>query len=109
LLEVALKQKVVLCSPITLFAVLAVVRQAVSNFQLEKTASELLQLMGEFYKQWDLYKSQFDKMGKRLEDLQKEFQILTTTRQNMLERPLVKISDLHRAEGLLDELPNNKH
>ncbi len=101
LLEEALKQKVVLCSPITLFAVLAVVRQAVDNFQLEKTADELLKLMGAFYKQWEMYTGQFDKVGKRLEDLQKDFQTLVTTRQMGLERPLAKIDDLRQARGLL--------
>ena len=103
LLEDALKQKVVLCSPITLFAVLAVVRQAVSNFQLEKTADELLQLMGQFKKQWDLYTGHFEKVGKRLDDLQKDYQSLVTTRQRALERPLEKIDDLRQARGLLSE------
>src|SRR5690606_37946843 len=37
LLGRALAQKVVLCSPLTLFAVLAVVRQAVDTFHLERT------------------------------------------------------------------------
>jgi DNA recombination protein RmuC len=101
LLEEALKQKVVLCSPITLFAVLAIVRQAVDNFQLEKTADELLQLMGAFYKQWEMYTGQFDKVGKKLDELQKEFQVLVTTRQRGLERPLARIDDLRQTRGLL--------
>jgi DNA recombination protein RmuC len=108
LLEEALKQKVVLCSPITLFAVLAVVRQAVTNFQLEKTADELLQLMGTFYKQWEKYTDHFDKVGKRLDVLQRDFQTLVTTRQRALERPLAKIDDLRQARGLLAKEDSNK-
>jgi len=38
LLDEALKNKVILCSPITLYAVLAVIRQAVDNFNLEKNS-----------------------------------------------------------------------
>ncbi|MFO7540137.1 MAG: DNA recombination protein RmuC [Chloroflexota bacterium] len=103
LLEDAIKQKVVLCSPITLFAVLAVVRQAVTNFQLEKTADELLKLMGTFYKQWEEYTGHFDKVEKRLDTLQRDFHTLITTRQRALERPLAKIDSLRQARGLLVE------
>ncbi|HMN27785.1 MAG TPA: DNA recombination protein RmuC [Caldilineaceae bacterium] len=101
LLEDALKQKVVLCSPITLFAVLSVIRQAVEHFQLEKTADELLQLMGAFYQQWEKYTEQFEKVGSRLNTAQKEFELLVTTRQRALERPLAKIDDLRKRKGLL--------
>lgn len=101
LLEDALKQKVVLCSPITLFAVLSVLREAVSNFKLEKTADELLQHMGKFYQEWEKYTGQFDKVEKRLDMLQQDFQALVTTRQRALERPLAKIDDLRQARGLL--------
>ena len=47
--------KIVLCSPLTLYAVLAVVRQAVDNFQLERTSNEILGLLGEFSLQWEKY------------------------------------------------------
>ncbi|NQU13183.1 MAG: DNA recombination protein RmuC [Desulfobacteraceae bacterium] len=52
ILDNAIKNKVVLCSPITLFAVLAVIRQAVGNFALEQTSNEILSLLGAFKKQW---------------------------------------------------------
>lgn len=97
LIEEALQQKVVLCSPITLFAVLAVVRQAVTNFQLEKRAGEMAQLMIQFYGQWKQYTEQFGKVEKKLGELQREFQELVTTRQRALERPLARIDALRRA------------
>jgi len=55
ILDDALKHKIVVCSPLTLYAVLAVVRQAVDNFQLERTSSEILGLLGEFSRQWEKY------------------------------------------------------
>ena len=83
---------------------LAVIRQAVGNFNLEKTASEILMLLGEFSKQWGLYKERFEAMGKRLDDAKKEFDLLVTTRSNMLERPLKKIDDLRKQKAIaLDE------
>ena len=103
IMDEALKQKVILCSPFTLYAVLAVIRQAVENFNLEKTASEILKLLGEFSKQWGLYKETFDMMGKRLDEAKKEYDVLTTTRSNMLEKPLKKIEELRKQEAIAFE------
>jgi len=112
IMDEALKQKVILCSPFTLYAVLAVIRQAVENFNLEKTASEILRLLGEFSKQWDAYKEKFRLMGERLDAAKKEYDSLITTRANMLERPLKKIEDLRGQKAIdleeqlkLDEAP----
>lgn len=100
IMDEALKQKVILCSPFTLYAVLAVIRQAVASFNLERTASEILTLLGEFSKQWGLYKEKFEAMGKRLDDARKEYDTLVTTRSNMLERPLKKIDDLRKQKAI---------
>ncbi len=91
ILDDALKSKVILSSPITLYAVLAVIRQAVDNFNLERTAAEILSLLNEFNKQWEKFKETMDKMGKRLAEAQREYNNLITTRTNQLERPLRKI------------------
>jgi DNA recombination protein RmuC len=111
-MDEALKQKVILCSPFTLYAVLAVIRQAVASFNLERTASEILKLLGEFSKQWGLYKEKFEMMGKRLDDARKEYDTLVTTRSNQLEKPLRKIEDLRKQKAIefdetftLDEIP----
>lgn len=101
LLDEALQNKVILSSPVTLYAILAVIRQAVDNFNLEKTASQILALLSEFNKQWENFKNGMDKMGKRLDEAQKEFQSLITTRTNKLERPLQKIENMRN----LNELP----
>jgi len=96
IMDEALKRKVILCSPFTLYAVLAVIRQAVENFNLERTASEILRLLAEFSKQWDNYKERFRVMGERLDAAKREYETLVTTRTNMLERPLKRIEDLRK-------------
>jgi|GEM_PF-65349 len=104
IMDEALKQKVILCSPFTLYAVLAVIRQAIENFTLEQTASEILKLLGEFSKQWNAYKDKFRIMGERLDAAKKEYDSLITTRSNMLERPLKKIEDIRKQKAIeLDE------
>ncbi len=100
IMDESLKQKVVLCSPFTLYAVLAVIRQAIENFSLEQTASEILKLLGEFYKQWSAYKDKFRLMGERLDAARREYDALVTTRSNMLEKPLNKIEDLRRQKAI---------
>ena len=107
LMDEALKNKVILCSPTTLYAILAVIRQAVDNFNLEKTAAQIMSLLGAFNKQWDAFVNSMEKMGKRIEDAQKEYNTLTSTRRNQLERSLRQIEDLRKqrnvVEAALDE------
>jgi DNA recombination protein RmuC len=112
IMDEALKQKVILCSPFTLYAVLAVIRQAIENFNLERTASEILRLLGEFSKQWNAYKEKFRLMGERLDAAKKEYDALVSTRSNMLEKPLKKIEELRQQKAIaldtnmkIDETP----
>ncbi|HJX31287.1 MAG TPA: DNA recombination protein RmuC [Thermodesulfobacteriota bacterium] len=100
ILENGIKNKVVFCSPITLFAVLAVVRQAVEHFSLEKTSRDILSLLGRFKKQWDEFCNKLETLGKRIEDTQREYGILMTTRRHQLEKPLDKIEFLRTQWGL---------
>ena len=69
ILDDAMRHKIVVCSPLTLYAVLAVVRQAVDNFQLERTSSEILGLLGEFSRQWEKYSAQLEKVQQRFEQV----------------------------------------
>ncbi len=100
ILDEGLKNRVIFCSPITLFAVLAVIRQSVENFALEKTSNEILSLFGIFKKQWGEFLKKLELLGKRIEDTQREYELLTTTRRRQLERPLNKIDDLRKQKGL---------
>jgi DNA recombination protein RmuC len=100
LLDEAVSSKVVICSPLTLFAILAIIRQAIDNFNLEQTASEMLTHMGSFYKQWGMFLENLDQLGKRIDGAQKEFAKLTTTRKNQLEKPLEQIERLRLQKGL---------
>ena len=103
LLDYALRCKVVLCSPVTLYAVLALINQAVKNFKMEKGLAEIIAQIRVFTAQWQKFLESMDKMGKRLQDAQKEFETLTTTRKNMLERPLQRIEQI-RHESDIKEL-----
>ncbi|MFP4233957.1 MAG: DNA recombination protein RmuC [Nitriliruptoraceae bacterium] len=100
LLDDALAQRVVLCSPSTLFAVLAVLRQAVDAFALERTSDEILQLLAGFTDQWERFLEQLDKVGRGLDTTQRAYEQLTSTRRNQLERQLDKVEELRSTRGV---------
>jgi DNA recombination protein RmuC len=60
----------------------------------------MLQLFGKFYKQWDMFTTKLEMIGKRLDDAQKAYDELITTRRNQLERPLEKIETLRKEKGI---------
>lgn len=100
LVEDALRQHIVICSPLTLFAYLGVIRQAFDNFMIEQTSQEILQLLGSFHDQWRRYTESVDKVKRQFDTVSRSFDELATTRRRQLERPLVAIDDLRRRQGL---------
>ncbi|MEX2549858.1 MAG: DNA recombination protein RmuC [Nitriliruptoraceae bacterium] len=100
LLDDALASKVVLCAPSTLFAVLAVLRQAVDAFALERTSDEILQLLAGFADQWSRFTDQLDKVGRGLDTTQKAYDALASTRRNQLERQLDRVAELRSSRGV---------
>jgi len=103
LIDKALQQKIVLASPLTLYAMLAVMRQAAEHANIMKTADDVIQLLSAVEKQWQRYKESMDLMGRRLEDAKKEYDTLVGTRTRMLDKPLDKIEDLRSARGLQEQ------
>ncbi|MBP6059555.1 MAG: DNA recombination protein RmuC [Candidatus Saccharicenans sp.] len=96
LLDEALKKKVILCSPVTLYAVLAIIHQAMENFNLQNTAGQILNLLESFYKQWQAFVKSLERVGKKIDEAQAEFQILNSTRRNQLEKPLRQIESIKK-------------
>ena len=99
----ALSSKVVLCSPVSLFAILVVIRQAVDNFAVEQSSNEIISELGVFNKQWGMFVDRMDSLGKRIESAQKEYTTLVTTRKRALERPLNRI-EIIRQQRLRESL-----
>lgn len=100
LLDEALRRKVVLCSPLTLFAILAVIRQASENFKLARQTNEILGALGDFNKQWGMFKEQMDKVDRALESSRKAYGELMSTRTRQLDRQVERVDDLRVTAGL---------
>lgn len=108
LLDWALARKVVLCSPLTLYAFLVVVRQATESFRTEETASQIMQLLSKFRKQWEMYVKSLEKVKKNFESMQAELDDLTTGKRfKGLNRETKKIDDLRKSHGIAElEVPS---
>ena len=100
LLDDALRQGVVLCSPSTLFAVLAVVRQSCDTVQLQRTSDEILELLAGFQAQWGKYTDHVERLGKQLETVGRTYDQLSGTRRRALERQLDAVEDLRERRGV---------
>jgi DNA recombination protein RmuC len=100
LIDEAMGQKVVLCSPLTLFAFLGVIRQAFDNFMIEQTSDEILQLLGTFSSQWRKYNEQIDSVKKKFDQVDRAFEHLTGPRRRQLEKPLRQLDELRLARNL---------
>jgi DNA recombination protein RmuC len=98
--EVAMRRRVILCSPFTLFAVLGVVRQAVDSFLLERTTDEILEAMNGFSVQWQKFSDQVEVVGRRMASAQSAYDELAGTRRRQLQRQLDEIEQIRTERGL---------
>ncbi len=93
LMDEALKQKVVLCSPFTLYAMLSVVRQAYENFRYEKATKEIVNLIEQFTKTYETFKVRFDEIGKSIERLESQYSDIKDKSFKNLDVKIRRIGD----------------
>jgi len=100
LIEDAMGQQIVMCSPMTLFAFLGVIRQAHDNFTLAETSSEILSLIGKFSNEWIKYTDQLGKLQRRFVGMEKDFDDLIGPRRRQLEKPLAELDAIRQQRNL---------
>jgi len=85
-----------------LFAILAVIRQSVDNFAIEKASGEIVSLLSAFRKQWEKYTGKMTNLGSKIEAVQKEYEFINSTRKRMLDKQLDKIEELRQQRNIPD-------
>lgn len=100
ILDEALRQKVILCSPLTLYAMLALIRQAIDNFNLRQSSREIQALMGGFSKQWERFIDSMKLVGSRIDSARSAFDDMVGKRTRMLDKQVKQIDRLNKAEGI---------
>jgi len=96
----ALARGVVLCSPLTLFALLSVIRQAADSFTLAHAADDILRALGSFNQQWEKYSTSIETVGRRIDSLQRAYDDLSGTRTRALEKELATVEELRLEQGV---------
>lgn len=100
LIDDAMQQRVVICSPLTLFAFLGVIRQAYDNFVIEQTSDQILALVGKFGTEWGKYTDELEKLKRRFEQLDRQFETVVGTRKRQLEKPLQQLEAVRRERNI---------
>tara|TARA_B100000683_G_scaffold263960_1_gene292904 strand:- start:1153 stop:2253 length:1101 start_codon:yes stop_codon:yes gene_type:complete len=108
LMDFALERRIVLCSPLTLYAILSLIRQSVASFAVEQRAGDLQQLVQKFSEQWVKYNEKVESVGKSLANTQKHFDDLNSTRTKALERPMDKIIGLNLEDSATVETEDSE-
>lgn len=90
--EEAMNKKVVLAGPFSFTAMLRLIKQAHSNFQVQGNISHIISLIGKFRSEYERFGEEFDKVGKKIEDANKQFHDVSGTRSRQLTRVLDQIS-----------------
>jgi len=92
-MDFALKQKVVLCSPFTLYAMLSVVRQAHEHFRFEKDIKKIIELIEGFTKDYELFKSRFTDLGSLIDKLSGQYAEISDKSFKKLDGKIQRIED----------------
>ncbi len=102
LVDHAMAQKVVLCSPFSLFSMLAIIRKAMDNFLVEQTSTQIIRFLGGLDDQWSRLSEAIEKVGRGLKTTQGAYDDLEGTRRRAFEKKLTEIQEFRTEGGLPD-------
>jgi DNA recombination protein RmuC len=100
IVDEALAQKVVLASPFSLYAVLAIVRQSFENFHFAQTTQEVVKLISAFASAYEKFKERFLRLGEQLDRTAQVYQEIAGPSVKRLDQAIARIESARRgAEG----------
>lgn len=102
LMDEALRQKVVLCSPFTLYATLSVIRQAFENFYYENSIKKIIDTINTFTKEYYRFKERFQGLGDVLKKTAVTYDDLYDKNFKRLDSYIHKIENHKKGSALQD-------
>lgn len=99
--EEAMRKKVILAGPFSFTAILRMVKQAYTNFRYQENLQHIIGLIQRFDSEYQKYSSSVDTLGDRLASVNKQYEIVSTTRN----RQLTSIVDKIKNQNIIDESP----
>jgi len=111
-MDFALKQKVVLCSPFTLYAMLSVIRQAHEHFRFEKDIKKIIELIEGFTRDYELFKNRFADLGNLIDRVSGQYADINEKSFKKLDGKIQKIADHKKGQdslilGRQEDLPKD--
>jgi DNA recombination protein RmuC len=103
LVDEALAQKVVLCSPFTLYAVLSVVRQSFDNFHFSQATQEVLKLIENFASVYEKFRERFYKLGEEFSKTQSLYEEIAQTSFKRMDQAVAKIDRVRKGGSESEE------
>lgn len=91
LLDLAKDLSIVICGPTSLFAILSLIRQSISSFQIEERAKVIQKDLVKFQDEWEKYKDKMANVQTKMDQANQALEEAQGTRTRALERPLKKI------------------
>ncbi len=99
----AMEKKVVMAGPFSFTAILRMVRQAYDNFRYQENIGEIVGLIHQFDKQFELYNEEFDKLGSQIRTVTDTYSRVESTRTKQLTRVVEKIKLDSGSKSMLEE------
>ncbi len=81
-----MEKKVVLAGPFSFTAILRMVRQGYENFTYQKNIRQVIGHVQSFEKEFQKFNEEFVKIGDRIKSLDKQYNVVSTTRVNQLSK-----------------------
>lgn len=94
MMDFAMQNRVVLCSPMNLYPVLAVIHQAAQSLAFEKRSQEVFAVLTEIRTEWAKYTEHMDGMEKNFSTLERKFRELSGARSRQLDKKFDKIDTI---------------
>lgn len=91
ILDEAFNKKIILSGPFSFTAILRMVRQAYENFRFQKDIRGIIAQIKVFGTEYSKFCQEFDKLGERIDGLQKQYLQVSHTRSNKLQKVVDKI------------------
>lgn len=98
LIDQALEQRVILCSPYTLYAVLAIVRQAFDNFYFARATQDIIKVIEEFTKTYEKFQKRFAELGVNITKTRETYDKISNQSYKMLNSKLRKIEQFRQGD-----------
>lgn len=95
IVDEAMQKKVVLAGPFSFTAILRMVKQAYDNFRIQENIYKIVGHVQSVEKEFDKFSEEFDKVGVKIDQLQKQYSEVSTTRVNQIKRKI----DMVKLEG----------